>query len=496
MANTWRWTSDNAAKRREQHIEDEAKRAVAAGEVPKELFGTMPVAGFRNQGQGQNQVPYRDAEGNAQTGYMKDGLTYSDAAMTQRVPVGSTVRTEGGEYKMTSNGGVPTYATARNNYANAGNAAIAAYEAASKAQEDRVNSATNAALAELNRQKGVVEQNRVDADKAARDAYERAANPFGAMEEQRVRLGLDNSGYAESSKLRLASDYAGQLTANIRSMNEQLGMLDVQIAEARASGKYELASILEARAQNVMSQKMALAGNLLSTDTSAIAQAESARQYDESMAENIRQYDTNLALQREQLDRQEAQTKEQNKYKLALTFLENGIDASFIVDELGIPKEDVARLADTVNTQIYSKLAASKKSSGGLTASQLAKIEEKNANTQYLTDAVADWRKTGLDIDTFLKDYGKVYGITSPADIKEFRTLARGGGGAPTPAPAGNGMSYSEVISKLNELKKDKNKYRDPNQAVENAIDIVDGAGLTPEQIAAIKVNYADFFGI
>lgn len=444
MANTWRWTNANAEARRDKYIEDEAKAAAAEGRAPKELFGTMPVAGTRVPAQ---NATYWDTNGNPQTGYMKDGLTYTDAGMTQRVPVGSTVRTAGGEYKMTSNGGVPTYATARNNYANSGNAAIAAYQAASKAQADRVNSATSAAIAELNRQKGIAQQNRVDADKAAREAYERAANPFGAMEEQRVRLGLDNSGYAESSKLRLASDYAGQLTANIRSMNEQLGMLDVQIAEARASGKYELANMLEARAQNVMSQKMALEGSLLSADTNAIAQAESARQHDESMAENVRQYDTSLALQREQLDREEAQAREQNKYNLALTFLENGIDASFISEQLGIPSEDVARLADTVNTQIYAKLASSKKSSGGMTASQLAKIEEKKANTQYLTNVVAHWKTTGLDIDTFIKDYGKVYGITSPADIKEFRTLAMGGGGAP--APAGNGNYYDVIREQL-----------------------------------------------
>ncbi len=396
-----------------------------------------------------SKTTWWDKNGNPNVGYIKDGQTFTDEAATQRVPVGGTVQTAGGTYKMTGNGGVPTYATARNNYANSGNAAIAAYEAASKAQADRVNSATNAAIAELNRQKGIAEQNRVDADKAAREAYERAANPFGAMEEQRVRLGLDNSGYAESSKLRLASDYAGQLTANIRSMNEQLGMLDVQIAEARASGKYELANMLEARAQNVMSQKMALEGNLLSADTNAIAQAESARQYDESMAENVRQYDTSLALQREQLDREEAQAKEQNKYNLALAFLENGVDASFISEQFGIPPEDVARLADAVNTLTYAKLAASKKSSGGLTASQLAKIEEKNANTQYLTNVYAEWQKrqkSGVDMDTFIKDFGAVYGLTN-ADKKELRAMAMGGGDAP--APAGNGNYYDVIREQL-----------------------------------------------
>ena len=386
-----------------------------------------------------------DKSGAQHTGYIKDGKTFVDENATARVPVGATVQTAGGIFKMTDNGGVPTAATARNQFLQGTDAAINAYKAAGQIQNDRINSATNAAIAELNRQKQIAGQNRQDADRAARDAYRSAANPFGAMEEQRVRLGLDNSGYAESSKLRLASDLAAQLTANQRAMNEQLRDIDVQIAEAKAQGKYELANMLEARAQNIMQNQIAKQNTLYSTDMQAMNMAENTRQYNESMAENIRQYDTNLALQREQLDRQEAQTREQNKYNLALTFLENGIDASFIADELGIPKEDVARLADTVNTQIYSKLASSRSSgggSGGMTASQLAKLEEKKANTQYLTNAVNAWKASGMDLDTWIGEIAKSYGITSPADIKEFRTIAE----ASVTAPAGEGNSYYDAI--------------------------------------------------
>lgn len=430
-----------------------------------------------------------DKNNDRHTGYIKDGKAYVDENATTRVPIGATVETAGGTFKMTDNGGVPTAATARNQFLQGTDAAINAYKAAGRIQNDRINSATNAAIAELNRQKQIAGQNREDADRAARDAYRAAANPFGAMEEQRVRLGLDNSGYAESSKLRLASDLAAQLTANQRAMDEQLRDIDVQIAEARAQGKYELANMLEARAQNIMQNQITKQNTLYSSDMQAM-----------NMAENTRQFNDQMALEREEIARAETRAKEENKYNLALTFLENGMDSDFVINTLGIPAEDVSAMASQIRNQRAQEAAlamakATKSvSSGGMTASQLAKIEEKKANTQYLTDAVNAWKASGMDLDTWIGKIAKSYGITSPADIKEFRTLAGGGGGAP--APAGNGMSYSEVISKLNELKKDKNKYRDPNQAVENAIDIVDGAGLTPEQIASIKAMYADFFGI
>ena len=274
-----------------------------------------------------------DKNGDQHEGWIKDGQTYLDEAGTARVPVGATVQTAGGTYQMTSNGGVPTYATTKNQYEQNSNAAINAYQAAGKVHEERINSATNAAIAEINRQKQIAAQNRIDADKAAKEAYLKAANPFGALEEQRVKLGLDESGFAESSKLKLASAYAAQQTENLRAMNEQLSALDVQIAQAKASGQYELANILENRAQNIMQQKLAVQGNIYSGDMQAISQAENTRQFEAQMAEA------------------RAQEERNNKWNLAMAFIEQGNNASFIAETLGIPQSDVNTFIAAVNAQ-------------------------------------------------------------------------------------------------------------------------------------------------
>lgn len=326
-----------------------------------------------------------DKNGDQHEGFIKDGLTYTDEAATARVPNGATVQTAGGMYKMTANGGVPTYATAKNQYEQKSNAAINAYQAAGKVQEERINSATEAAIAEINRQKGLVEQNRADADKAAREAYEKAANPFGALEEQRVRLGLDESGWAESSKLKLASAYAAQQNENLRAMNEQLRTLDVQIAQAKASGQYELANMLEARAQNVMQQQIALQGNIFSGDMQAIGQAENTRQFDAQMAA------------------QKAQAEQNNKWNLAMTFLKEGASAPFVSETLGIRQEDVNTLLAAVQAQQKAQYT----SGGG----------GKKVNTEYVQNIANAIKNSGLTYEEWWKEYGSAYSLN--ADEKQ-----------------------------------------------------------------------------
>ena len=333
-----------------------------------------------------------DKNGSQHTGYIKDGKTFVDENATARVPVGATVQTAGGTFKMTDNGGVPTAATARNQFLQGTDAAINAYKAAGQIQNDRINSATNAAIAELNRQKQIAGQNRQDADRAARDAYRAAANPFGAMEEQRVRLGLDNSGYAESSKLRLASDLAAQMTANQRAMNEQLRDIDVQIAQAKASGQYELANMLEARAQIIMQNQIAKQNTLYSTDMQAMNMAENTRQFNDQM-------DYNKEQDQKEWDYQLARDEYNKKLAKAEVLAQFGIFDGF--GDLGYTPEQVNMMKKAYDAQRAQEAAAAMAkatrsgSSGGgsgkaakpvLTFAQVNEaIEEKNITPNVLS---------------------------------------------------------------------------------------------------------------
>ena len=374
-----------------------------------------------------------DKEHKQHEGYIQDGKTYTNQELTERVPVGATVNTEGGTYKMTSNGGVPTYATARNNYQNNVNKAIETYKAAGEMQKQRVQSATDASIAEINRQKALARTNMTEANDAARKAYEQAANPFGAMEEQRVRLGLDESGFAESSKLRLASDYAAQTNANLRALNEQLQALDVQIAQAKASGQYELASYYETQAQNVMAQQNALQNTLYSTDVSAIAQAQNESQFNEQMA-----------FQKEQLARQEAQAAEQNRYNLALAYLQAGASAPFVAETLGIPQKDVDALTSMIRADKATKARGGGSGSGG--AKKTSKYYADVAGDAYSLDD--DELEEFLQMSVIQGKISDSEAIQIFNDIKESREPATSGGAVQSAIRGGIPYGTLEMIRK------------------------------------------------
>lgn len=276
-----------------------------------------------------------DRAGNQHEGYIKDGQTYMDEAGTTRVPVGSTVKTAGGTYKMTANGGIPTSATSRNLYEQNSRKAISAYDAAGEAQRKRIESATDAVLAEINRQKVEAEENYKVAEQQAREQYREAISPFGANEESLVRLGLDNSGFSESSKLKLASDYArGQVEAR-RALDAELRALEVSAAEARANGQNELASIYESRAQNILNHEQSVNANLFSDDANKLS------------------YEAQIAA-----------SDKEKKYDLALAFLENGISATFVADTLGIPQSDVDAMNAAVRAAQSAKVVKGGNASG------------------------------------------------------------------------------------------------------------------------------------
>ena len=319
------------------------------------------------------KTTWLDKNNDQHEGYIINGKTYIDEAGTTRVPIGATVNTAGGTFKMTSNGGIPTYQTAKTQYQSAAQEALNAYKAASGAQEKSIQYSTDAAIAELNRQKGIAQQKRETANREAYHAYLAASNPYGAAAEQRARIGLADSGYSETSQMKLAGAYAGQLSENVRAMNAQLQELDVQIAQAKATGQYEIANILEARAQNILQQEIALQNNIFSGDMQAMGQAESTRQFDEQMAENTRQFDAQMAAQKEQAEKQ-------SKWDLALTFIQNGKNASFISEVLGIPQADVNTLIAAVNAQ-----RTASRSSGGGSGNSSKKSNSSEKSDDYET---------------------------------------------------------------------------------------------------------------
>ncbi len=187
---------------------------------------------------------YQNPKGQNEVGYIIDGKTYKDKGGTQRIDVGSVVPTQGGTYLLTGAGGVKTPGSVSNDIRKSYDAGRTNLGNAFNAQKNAINLTKQNAIRTINRQKDVANQRYGDANRSAYQAYVQAANPYGVAEEQRARLGLSNSGYAESSKMQLANTYQQALAQNARDKNEYLNELDNAMREAEYKGDIDLANAI------------------------------------------------------------------------------------------------------------------------------------------------------------------------------------------------------------------------------------------------------------
>lgn len=191
-----------------------------------------------------NSVIYQDPQGNDAKGYFINGKTYKDPAGTQRVDIGSVVPTAGGTFMRTGMGSVKTPQSITDDIRNSYQAAGQNLNDSYNAKRDGIRSALKLREQQTNRQKRNVQNQYANANRMAYQAYVNASNPYGAAAEQNARLGLANSGYSESSKMRLANAYQQSIGENTRARDEYINELDNALIEARYKGDIELANAL------------------------------------------------------------------------------------------------------------------------------------------------------------------------------------------------------------------------------------------------------------
>ena len=170
--------------------------------------------------------------GVSKPGYIKNGVTYQDKNYTQRVPVGAIVNTAGGTYRMTPNGGVPTEQTQINQYNTRANRYIDEYRLSRDAYDAKVDADVAAALGRIESQRAGVNRDRDSANRASYGAYLQATNPYGAGAEQLAAVGLNNSGYSETSKLAAGTAYQQGISQNELARMAAMNELDRQANEA------------------------------------------------------------------------------------------------------------------------------------------------------------------------------------------------------------------------------------------------------------------------
>ncbi len=275
------------------------------------------------------EVIYQTPTGGKANGYIIDGRTYKDSAGSQRVDIGSVVPTAGGTFMYTATGGVKTPQSIGNDLNKQYEEGYGRLAAGHSARTDAINAATNRTLADIDSKRKKADEQYLNSNQQAQATYLAASNPYGAAGEQAAKLGLDESGYSETSKLRLANAYQQNLSENLRAKNEYLNELDSAYRDARYKGDMELANAI-AEYENLVYRHGIDAAE-------AIAAQENA-----AFATGVNM--TNAMWERQRAERIDAQNRDDVMWERAFKLAGAGFSNSDIARTLGISLSELNRI--------------------------------------------------------------------------------------------------------------------------------------------------------
>ena len=97
---------------------------------------------------------------------------------------------------------------------------------------------------EVNRQKTEIDEQANKQAKALYTDYQKQANPYGAQAEQLAQSGLNNSGYAESSKVNLYNTYQKNVTSLMTNATKLKAEADFNMNQAYIDADIQKAQLL------------------------------------------------------------------------------------------------------------------------------------------------------------------------------------------------------------------------------------------------------------
>ena len=359
-----------------------------------------------------NQITYRDLDGNSYTGFLKDGVTYQDAAMTKPVSSNSVVNTAGGTYLKTDAGslkaGTPEYDAYVANYmAKKNQPEVGNYD-------DLVRELEAASLqSSLNALKSAYDKNvstlQAEQDKLA-PMYQNARNQEAAdsalsrqrFNETAAAYGL-NTGTAGQANL----SYATQLQSDLSALQAAETAANQEIERQRSdlAVQYQNA-IAQAKADN----NMQLAQQLYQE---AIRREEALQQQS--------QYNSQMSMQWYQTMLDKYNQDRSYDYTVSQNQREDALNAAALAAQLGDYSKygELYGWDDAFTQQMNQKYAAAmaaKNSGGGSGGGYTApKTGESGGDYDALFSAA---RESGYP-ESFISNNYKRYGFTSLSGLEE-----------------------------------------------------------------------------
>lgn len=213
-------------------------------------------------------VSYTDADGSRAYGYLVNGQTFRDPLGRNPIAVGSIVKTGGGNFLKTENGGIP--ATDWD-----------ALRLQTAAQERKMNAAADAAyqagkLRYEQQRPGINSQY----DTSARQLYANYMQEKQAMPEQMARMGLAGQGVSETTAARMSTAYMGNLSQSEIARRQALAEIDNKIAALFADTETQ-------KAQNAA----AVQGNVANAYQNYWQQEQAQKNTDRQFAMSQQQFD-------------------------------------------------------------------------------------------------------------------------------------------------------------------------------------------------------------
>lgn len=126
------------------------------------------------------------------------------------------------------------------------------YDEQMKQQENIINTSTQQAIDEIERNKQKTQQEVEKTNRALYTDYQKQINPYGVNAENLAEQGLGKSGLAETTKARYYNTYQTARTEAQNNANTIKADFDAQITQARQNGDLQLAqSALEMYQQKI-----------------------------------------------------------------------------------------------------------------------------------------------------------------------------------------------------------------------------------------------------
>lgn len=115
------------------------------------------------------------------------------------------------------------------------------YDEQMKQQQNIINTSTQQAIDELERNKKKAEEEALKTNRALYTDYQKQINPYGVNAENLVEQGLGGSGLAETTKANYYNTYQNARTEIYNNANQIKSDLDAQIAIAKQNGDLQSA---------------------------------------------------------------------------------------------------------------------------------------------------------------------------------------------------------------------------------------------------------------